>query len=99
MLAFSSMALARNVYGFIIGLGSANYAISSIKIQSGNSTWYADGWSWHWICPGGPRWFKNGLPTNRSYVVTVYSNGGGSRRISFYLPDGSGDYKAPNTNF
>lgn len=95
----SSLSSARNVYGYILGLGTNRYAVTQIRIQSGTTTWYADGWGIHFFNLGAIRWYKNGLPTNRSYVVTVFTNGYGTRQIAFYLQSGYGDYRAPDVRF
>jgi hypothetical protein len=94
-----AVAGTRNVYGYVFGLGTNRYAVTRIVIRSASAVYYADGWGFSWLAPGGLRWYKNGLPTDRQYVVTVETNGYGSRNTNFYLPTGGGDFKTPNIGF
>lgn len=98
-----SAASTRNVYGYVFGIGSTNAAIKEIRIRD-NATGFvhwADGWKWSPLAPGGLRWWKNGLPKDRDFTVTVTAafTYNGSRSVTFRLVGGWGDYKAPNINF
>ena len=102
---FATGAHARNVYGYIFGIGTTTGSVSSIKITdvtSGPSygfVHYADGWYWSSFAPNGLRWYKNGLQTDHAYFVDVNSNGYGTRGTGFYLPAGWTDFRVKDINF
>lgn len=101
IVVFVGQALAgtRNVFGYILGLGTNVHAVSYITVKSGNTTYSASWAYFFWLCPGGLRWWCNGLPTDRYYTVTVQPNGLDSRSQTFWLPSGRGDYKVPDFRF
>ena len=86
----------RNIYGYVRGIGSDARAIDKIVItdMADGRKYNADGWGWHFMCPGGLRWFKNGLKLNHSYFVDVYTQEYGSQWASFRLTSGWGDFRA-----
>jgi hypothetical protein len=105
VLCTAASAYARNVYGYIFGLGSSKEAIRQIVLTDVTAgptygrRYYADGWGWNLFAPGGLRWYKNGLPENHAYFVDVCSNGMDKRYTGFFLSSGSFDHKAPDIWF